>query len=83
MVQPHLEMRARIKMMPKMGNKTLADQMFEYEFATGKPADQDTIDRIAKVRMTSGDAVVRSEMVWRVGRTTSSPKRDGLCKWDA
>lgn len=51
------EMRARIKMMPgKGGDKTLADRVFEYEFATGKPADQDTIDRIAKVRMTSGDA---------------------------
>jgi hypothetical protein len=51
------EMRARIKMMPgKGGDKTLADQVFEYEFATGKPADQDTIDRIAKIRLTSGDA---------------------------
>ena len=51
------EMRARIKMMPAdEKNKTLADQVFEYEFATGKSADQDTIDRIAKVRMTSGDA---------------------------
>jgi len=50
------EMRARIKMMPgKGGDKTLADQVFEYEFATGKPADQDTIDRIAKIRLTSGD----------------------------
>ena len=51
------EMRARIKMMPgKGGDKTLADRVFEYEFATGKPADQDTIDRIAKIRLTSGDA---------------------------
>jgi len=50
------EMRARIKMMPgKGGDKTLADQVFEYEFATGKPADQDTIDRIAKIRLTSGE----------------------------
>ncbi len=50
------EMRARIKMMPgKGGDKTLADRVFEYEFATGKPADQDTIDRIAKIRLTSGE----------------------------
>ena len=50
------EMRARIKMMPGKGvDKTLADQVFEYEFATGKPADQDTIDRIAKIRLTSGE----------------------------
>ena len=50
------EMRARIKMMPGKGvDKTLADRVFEYEFATGKPADQDTIDRIAKIRLTSGE----------------------------
>ena len=51
------EMKARIRMMPGKGeNKTLADEVFEYESVTGKPADQDTIDRIAKIRLTSGDA---------------------------
>lgn len=50
------EMKARIRMMPGKGeNKTLADEVFEYESVTGKPADQDTIDRIAKIRLTSGD----------------------------
>ena len=39
----------------KGGDKTLADEVFEYESVTGKPADQDTIDRIAKIRLTSGD----------------------------
>ena len=51
------EMKARIRMMPGKGeNKTLADEVFEYESVTGRPADQDTIDRIAKIRLTSGDA---------------------------
>lgn len=51
------EMKARIRMMPGKGeNKTLADEVFEYESVTGKPADQNTIDRIAKIRLTSGDA---------------------------
>jgi hypothetical protein len=51
------EMKARIRMMPGKGeNKTLADEVFEYESVTGKPADQDIIDRIAKIRLTSGDA---------------------------
>ena len=50
------EMKARIRMMPGKGeNKTLADEVFEYESVTGKPADQDTIDRIAKIRLTSGE----------------------------
>lgn len=50
------EMKARIRMMPGKGeNKTLADEVFEYESVTGRPADQDTIDRIAKIRLTSGE----------------------------
>jgi hypothetical protein len=49
------EMKARLRLIPDKKDMTLADEVFEYETVTGKPADQDVIDSLAKIKMKSGE----------------------------